>query len=243
MRSAVWPGLPSSSQLLVSYKPAAAAAAALFKPSPVHSWGCSVSNLCGTQLPVNPGRLAVVTISRSASKRGPERMSSGQGCIRTCTHPAEVYQVQQLLASLPVSRVRSRDQPHSVTRGGSWIYLMLFFVFFFSYQFVSRFLWWNWSTSICQFSSYFDLSSARRFLSEGRPESVMSSRRHRQRDLARWAVSSLSCGREYQRTGCNGCSVSLEFDLRLWFCCYKQANANASGDGGSIRIFNCDFNL
>ena len=134
MRSAVWPGLPSSSQLLVSYKPAAAAAAAaaaLFKPSPVHSWGCSVSNLCGTQLPVNPGRLAVVTISRSASKRGTERMSSGQGCIRTCTHPAEVYQVQQLLASLPVSRVRSRDQPHSVTRGGSWIYLMLFFVFFF----------------------------------------------------------------------------------------------------------------
>lgn len=65
----------------------------LFKPSPVHSWGCSVSNLCGNQLLVNPGRLVAVTISRSVSKRGLKRMSSGQGCIHTCIHPAEVYQV------------------------------------------------------------------------------------------------------------------------------------------------------
>ena len=55
-------------------------------------------------------------------------MKSGQGCIYTCTLPGEVYQVQ-LLSSLP--SVRSCDQPHSVRRGGCWIFSVRGFVFLF----------------------------------------------------------------------------------------------------------------
>ena len=143
----------------------------LFKPSPVHSWGCSVSNLCGNQLPVNPGRLVAVTISRSVSKRGLKRMSSGQGCIHTCTRPAEVYQVTAAApphspwATLEV--VISLILSHEEEVESIWCCFFVFFFFFFISLWAGFFfLLWNWSTSICQFSSYFDLSSVRRFLSQ-----------------------------------------------------------------------------
>ena len=94
-------------------------------------------------------------------------------------------------ASLPVSHVRSCDQPHSVTRGGSWIYLMLLLclfcfgclagwelVFFYGFETGpprSFGLWWSWlefrrvlfrsSLSVCEQVFFFCCET-------GQPQSV-----------------------------------------------------------------------
>lgn len=65
-------------------------------------------------------------------------------------------------ARLPPS-LRSCEQPHSVRRGSSRIYLKCIV-----FQLVSSFLLWNWSTSICHFYQLFDLSRVQSFSRSGR---------------------------------------------------------------------------